>query len=386
MVSNRATCATSGLSLPPGPDRKGYPMTAHNQASAWEELMRRAFALAARGPRVNENPQVGCVLVSPEGDVVAEGFHAGAGSAHAEVTALEALRQSGRPTEGLTAVVSLEPCRHTGRTGPCVEALRNAGVSRVVYSVADPGGDSGAGGAYLAEHGIEVVGGVLADEGEELIRHWFHSTRFQRPFVTIKWAQSLDGRIAASDGSSQWITSPASRERVHLDRSVHGAILVGTGTALADNPLLTARGPDGELYAAQPHAVVMGKRSLPISARLHSHPGGFSQFFTHDPVEVLSALYSRGIRSVYVEGGGTVIAAFVRAGLVDEYHITQGPLILGGPHVAVTDIGVTTLEEARRLDIFSVERNDTDIRIVARPQSTAPGHRGEKQVQPCLPD
>lgn len=378
MVSDRATCAAPGLFLPPGPDHKGYPMTAQLQASAWEELMRRAFALAAQGPRVNENPQVGCVLVSPEGEVVAEGFHAGAGSPHAEVMALQALRQAGRSPEGLTAVVSLEPCRHTGRTGPCVEALRDAGVSRVVYSVADPGGDSGAGGAYLAEHGVEVVGGVLADEGEELIRHWFDSTRLHRPFVTIKWAQSLDGRIAASDGSSQWITSDATRERVHLDRSVHGAILVGTETALTDNPLLTARGPDGELYATQPHAVVMGKRPLPISAPLHSHPGGFSQFFTHDPAEVLSALYSRGIRSVYVEGGGTVIAAFIAAGLVDEYHITQGPLLLGGPHLAVTEIGVSTLTEARRLDIISVERTDTDIRIVARPPSTAPGEPGEE--------
>jgi diaminohydroxyphosphoribosylaminopyrimidine deaminase / 5-amino-6-(5-phosphoribosylamino)uracil reductase len=340
--------------------------------------MRRAFALAALGPRVNENPQVGCVLVSSSGEVAAEGFHAGAGSPHAEVKALEALRQAGRSAEGLTAVVSLEPCRHIGRTGPCVEALRDAGVSRVVYSVADPGGDSGAGGAFLAKQGVEVVGGVLAEEGTELIRHWYDSTRLHRPFVTIKWAQSLDGRIAAADGSSQWITSPATREQVHIDRASHGAILVGTQTALTDDPLLTARQPVGGLYGSQPHAVVMGMRALPVSARLHSHPGGFSQFFTHDPAEVLSTLYSRGIRSVYVEGGGTVIAAFVRAGLVDEYHITQGALLLGGPHLAVTEIGVASLKEARRLDIVSVDTTDTDIRIVARPQSTAPGDRGEK--------
>ena len=356
------------FSCHPGPRNTEDPVTiATHETVIWHDQMRRAFALAKKGPLVNENPRVGCVLVTDDGAVVAEGFHRGAGHDHAEVDALTKLKAKGIPSEGLTAVVSLEPCRHEGKTPPCAKGLVEARISRVVYSVSDPGGESAQGAKYLKDNGVEVIGGVLVDEGLDVIRHWHTATALGRPFVTVKWAQSLDGRIAASDGTSQWITSAESRSLVHQDRSHHGAIVVGTETALVDDPSLTARTDDGDLYPTQAHAVVIGLRDIPATAKLHQHPGGFSHFRTHDLGEVLAELYRQGIRSCYVEGGATVIAAFVRAGLVDEYHITMGPMLIGGDKVAITDIGVSSLNDAHHLDIVDFFVTGGDIRIVARP-------------------
>lgn len=340
---------------------------AGTDTTIWHDQMRAAFALAKKGPLVNENPRVGCVLTTDDGVIVAEGFHRGAGSDHAEVDALTRLRAKGMSPEGLTAVVSLEPCRHEGRTPPCAKTLADAGIARVVYSVSDPGGDSAQGAQFLRDRGVEVMGGVLTGEGLDVIRHWYTATSQGRPFVTVKWAQSLDGRIAAHDGTSQWISSAESRALVHQDRANHGAIIVGTETALVDNPSLTARDDNGDLYPTQPHAVVIGLRPLPDTALLHQHPAGVSHFPTHDVGQVLAELFSRGIRSCYVEGGATLIAAFIREGLVDEYHITMGPMLLGGDKVAVTDIGVTTLSDARDLHISDLFVTGGDIRVVARP-------------------
>lgn len=352
-------------------------MTATSSPVIWHDQMRQAFALAKKGPKVNENPQVGCVLVTDDGVIVAEGFHRGAGSDHAEAAALTALRARGIPSVGLTAVVSLEPCRHVGRTPACAQTLIDAGITRVVYSVTDPGGESRGGARLLEDSGVEVTGGVLADEGLELLRHWHTATHLSRPFVTVKWAQSLDGRIAAADGTSQWITSAQTRQRVHQDRSEHGAIIVGTETALVDDPALTARIDRDTLYPSQPHAVVIGHRDIPDSAQIRHHPAGFSHFRTHDLRQVMTTLFERGIRSCYVEGGATLIAAFVREKLVDEFHITTGPLLLGGHKVALPDIGVSTLGEAIPLDIVDFYVTGGDIRVVARPPAQIPTNAQE---------
>ena len=328
--------------------------------------MRRALDIATKGPAVGENPRVGCVLLSSEGEVLAEGFHRGAGNPHAEVEALTALAAKGVPSEGTTAVVTLEPCNHVGKTGPCAQALIDGGVSRVVFGASDPGQASAGGSTTLRDAAVDVIGGVLAEDAEELNRHWMVATKLGRPFVTAKWAQSLDGRHAAADGTSQWITGPLSRERVHRQRSEHGAIMVGTTTALVDNPSLTAR--DGEsLYDAQPLAVVMGERDIPSDAAVRNHPGGFTQITTRDPKEALNTLFDRGIRSVYVEGGATLTSAFIKEGLVDSLHITMGPLLIGGDNTAITDIGVSTLADAPRLTIDSVEQLDQDIWVSATP-------------------
>lgn len=336
------------------------------QPAHHEAAMRRALALAGNGPATGVNPQVGCVLLDADGRIVAEGWHRGAGTAHAEVDALGQVADAG----GLTAVVTLEPCNHTGRTGPCSEALIAAGVSRVVYAIADPGRESAGGAERLRAAGVEVIAGVLADEAENLLRPWLTSVRLGRPYVTVKWAASLDGRAAAADGTSQWITGTASRQRVHEQRAASDAILVGTGTVLADDPSLTARGDAGELLEHQPIPVVVGERPVPAGARLRQHPAGLLETGSRDLVAVLSGLFGRGIRRVFVEGGPTLASAIIATGLADEYLIYLAPKLIGGPRLALGDIGVGTIDDARELRITAVETLGADILITARPVST----------------
>ena len=330
----------------------------------YETAMRHALVLAANGPALGVNPQVGCVLLDADGTIVAEGWHRGSGTAHAEVDALSKLSDA----TGLTAVVTLEPCNHTGRTGPCSVALIAAGVSKVVYAISDPGPASSGGAQTLRDAGVEVESGILEDEAEEFLHVWLTSTRRQRPYVTLKWASTLDGRAAAADGSSQWITGTASRQRVHEQRAASDAILVGTGTVLADDPTLTARGDAGELMPQQPLPVVIGERHIPGDAKLWDHPRGVLESGTRNLDEVLTWLYEQGIRRAYVEGGPTLASAFVREGLVDEYLVYLAPKLLGGDKLALGDLGVPSIAEARELRILSVESLGDDILITARPK------------------
>lgn len=334
----------------------------------YEAAMKRALELATKGPLTGPNPQVGCVLLDSSHAIVAEGWHKGAGTPHAEIMALENLTKSGRSPEGLTAVVTLEPCTHTGKTGPCATAAVDAGIARVVYSVSDPGAISGGGAQILRSAGVEVIEGFEGSAGAALIERWLHSVSTSRPWVTLKWAMSLDGRVAAADGTSQWITGEDTRAKVHRDRSEHDAIIVGINTVLVDNPRLTARTPGGDLFDHQPTAIVVGRRDVPPDALIREHPGGFEHVTNHDLTKLLSALSEREIRSVYVEGGATLASAFLAAHLVDELHITMGPLLLGGPQLAVTDLGITTMAEAHHLTLTDVQRLGDDIVVTARPQ------------------
>ncbi|MCU1411531.1 MAG: ribD [Rhodoglobus sp.] len=336
-----------------------------------ETAMRHALVLAANGPALGVNPQVGCVLLDADGTIVAEGWHRGAGTPHAEVDALSKVADA----TGLTAVVTLEPCNHTGRTGPCSLALIAAGITTVVYAVSDPGVSSAGGAQTLRDAGVEVEGGVLADEAEEFLRVWLTSARLRRPFVTVKWASTLDGRAAAADGSSQWITGTAARQRVHEQRAASDAILVGTGTVLADDPTLTARGDAGELLEQQPLPVVLGTRPIPGDAKLWDHPRGVLETGSRNLDEVLAWLFEQGIRRAYVEGGPTLASAFIAAGLVDEYLVYLAPKLLGGDRLAVGDLGITSIGEARELHITAVESLGDDILITARPASTPLDHR-----------
>ena len=336
--------------------------SASPQGALYEGAMRHALSLAAHGPVFGGNPQVGCVLVDSAGATVAEGWHRGAGTAHAEVDALSRVADA----TGLTAIVTLEPCNHTGRTGPCSTALIDAGVARVVYAVSDPGENSAGGGDTLRAAGIDVVAGVLAHEVAAFIEPWLVATRRATPWVSLKWASSLDGRAAAADGTSQWITGTAARQRVHEQRASSDAILVGTGTVIADDPSLTARGDGGELLAHQPVPVVVGTRPVPQAAKLRSHPAGLIETHSRDLEQVLAGLYGRGIRRVFVEGGPQIASAFIAAGLVDEYLVYLAPTLLGGPATAVGDIGVATIGDQRRLRIESTERLGDDLLVVAR--------------------
>ncbi len=324
--------------------------------------MRHALALAERGPATGVNPQVGCVLLDATGTIVAEGWHRGAGTPHAEVDALSRVPDA----RGLTAVVTLEPCNHYGRTGPCTEALIAAGVRRVVYAVEDPGRLSGGGAARLRAAGVEVTGGVLAEEVGEFLRPWLTAERLGRPFVLLKWAATLDGRVAAADGTSRWITGTAARQRVHEQRARADAILVGTGTVLADDPELTARGDAGELMPVQPMPVVVGERPVPADARVRRHPAGLVETRSRDLAAILRDLYDRGVRRVYVEGGPTLATALVAADLVDDYAVYLAPTLVGGDRLAIGDIGIPTLADARRLRLDAVERLGDDVLLLAR--------------------
>ncbi|KQY25130.1 bifunctional diaminohydroxyphosphoribosylaminopyrimidine deaminase/5-amino-6-(5-phosphoribosylamino)uracil reductase [Cellulomonas sp. Root485] len=329
------------------------------------EAMRRALEIARRGPANGPNPRVGCVLLGPDGEVLGEGWHRGAGTPHAEVAALTDAADRDASTRGATAVVTLEPCNHTGRTGPCSEALLAAGVGRVVVSVADPNPVAAGGAERLRAAGVDVETGLLADEGRALLGAWLPSVERGRPFVTLKIATSLDGRIAAADGSSRWITSEVSRHHAHDLRAEVDAIVVGTGTALVDDPSLTARNAAGELHGQQPLRVVVGHRDLPPDARLRGPGGELVHVRTHDPAQVLSQLAEREVRHVLVEGGPTLAAAFLSAGLVDEVHAYVAPVLLGSGRPAMADLGVTTIGDAVRLTTRSVIPLGPDVLVVA---------------------
>ncbi len=335
-----------------------------SQPEHFEASMRRALELAAQGPSVGPNPQVGAVLVDDAGAIVAEGWHRGAGTPHAEVDALSKVSDA----SGLTAVVTLEPCNHTGRTGPCSEALLAAGIARVVYAVPDPGQRSGGGAQRLRDGGVEVIEGVLSAEVEESQRVWLTAVRRRRPYVTVKWAASLDGRAAAADGSSQWITGTTARLRVHEQRAANDAILVGTGTALADDPLLTVRGEAGELQPRQPVPVVVGRRPVPDGAALRRHPSGLIETGSRDLEAVLADLFQREFRRVYVEGGPQLASAFIAAGLADEVVVYLAPKLLGGPRMALGDLGIEGIGDAIPLTFVSIETLGDDLMIVARPK------------------
>lgn len=336
-----------------------------NTIPSYEVAMRRAIELAANGPSKGINPQVGCVILNSAGEVIAEGWHRGSGTAHAEIDALSKLTPE--QARGATFVVTLEPCNHTGKTGPCAQALVESQVGRVVYAATDPGNASSGGATRLREAGIEVIGGVLEDEVETFIAEWMLAARLQRPHVTVKWASSLDGRAAAHDGTSQWITGPEARERVHAQRSAADAIVVGTGTLLADNPSLTARHSNGELLDEQPIPVVIGRRPVPASARIYEHPLEPLVIGHNDLHAALNEMFERGIRTVYVEGGPTLASALIAAGLADRLYIYFAPSLLGGDKLALGDLGIGTLTERIDLTITSVETLGDDLLITAVP-------------------
>ncbi|MDT3398472.1 bifunctional diaminohydroxyphosphoribosylaminopyrimidine deaminase/5-amino-6-(5-phosphoribosylamino)uracil reductase RibD [Streptomyces sp. B1866] len=361
--------------------------------AAEAQAMRRAVALAARGlGHTSPNPVVGCVVLDAAGETAGEGWHQRAGGPHAEV---HALRAAGPRARGGTAVVTLEPCAHTGRTGPCAQALLDAGVARVVYAVADPTPAAAGGAAVLAAAGVEVAGGLLADEAAAGNAAWLTSVRRRRPFVLWKYAATLDGRSAAADGTSRWITSPAARADVHRLRAEADAVVVGSGTARADDPHLAVRDVPG---AAQPLRVVVdtaatavkpGARVLDGAAptlvavardagaaghlagraavlRLPRAAGGRGL----DLAALLAALYERGVRSVLLEGGPTLAGAFLAAGLVDRVVGYLAPVLLGDGPAALGPAGVATLAQGLRLRVTDTARLGPDLRLTAVPTAT----------------
>ena len=320
------------------------------------------------------NPRVGCVLVGPEGEVLAEGHHRGSGTAHAEA---DALARAGSPLPaGATAVVTLEPCAHTGRTPPCADALIAAGVSRVVIAHRDPNPAATGGINRLQTAGVDVdldVPDDLADAAAALNRGWEHGLRHDRPLVTAKMAATLDGRIAAADGSSRWITGPPARARVHKMRATCDVVLVGAGTARADHPQLTARLPTGQLHPRQPLRVVMGTGNIP-ALPTPAGAGEAVHLRTRDPQLALARLFAQGRRHVLLEGGPTLLSAFLTAGLVDELIVHLAPTLLGAGPAAVAPLGIETIADALHLDLAGVSPltspdGRTDLELTLHPHT-----------------
>ncbi len=303
------------------------------------------------------NPPVGAVILAADGTVVGVGGTEPVGGAHAEVVAL---RAAGERAAGGTAVVTLEPCNHQGRTGPCVDALLHAGVAGVVYAVADPNPVAAGGAHRLRDAGVTVTGGVCAEQvAAGTLREWLHKLKTGLPHVTWKFATSIDGRSAAADGSSQWITSEAARADLHRRRAAADTIMVGTGTVFVDNPTLTARLPDGTPAPQQPLRVVVGEREVPPEYHVRNGDSPTLLLRTRDPHEVLRALADR--TDVLLEGGPTVAGAFLRAGVVHRILAYVAPILLGGPVTAVDDVGVASIVGALRWRYDGVEQLGPDL-------------------------
>jgi diaminohydroxyphosphoribosylaminopyrimidine deaminase/5-amino-6-(5-phosphoribosylamino)uracil reductase len=344
--------------------------------------MRRALDLAASADApLWPNPRVGCVLLDAEGRTIAEGHHRGAGTPHAEV---EALARAGAAARGATAVVTLEPCSHHGRTGPCSQALIAAGVRRVVYAQADPNPLAAGGAHQLRQAGIEVEAGLLEDQARALNSVWTWATERQRPFVTWKFATTLDGRSAAADGTSRWVSSVAARRDTHRLRALSDTMLVGANTVAVDDPELTVRDESDRPVGRQPLRAVMGLRDLPATKRIFNDQAETLHLRTRDPHQALAELWSRERRHVFLEGGPTLAAAFVRAGLVDEVVAYVAPMLLGAGRNAVGDLGLATIEDALRPTVTDVtvlegiDGEQPNVRLTLRPSVGRAGAAGER--------
>ena len=328
-----------------------------------EAMMRRAIAAAARvRTTTSPNPWVGCVVRTPAG-AVHDGSTAPPGGPHAEVAALAA---AGTGARGGTVWTTLEPCSHHGRTGPCADALLAAGVARVVVGIVDPDERvAGRGVARLREGGVHVDVGVAADEVAAQLAPYVVHRRTGRPLVVLKLAASLDGRTAAPDGTSQWITGLEARTDAHRLRAESDAVLVGAGTVRADDPSLTVRHVEG----ADPLRVVLGR--APEGARVHP-----ALELDGDLGEVLDVLGGKGVLQLLVEGGAGVAGALHRARLVDRYVVYLAPKLFGGDDGAglFAGPGAPTMAEVWSGSIDSVTRLGPDLRIDVRavPAGAAP--------------
>ena len=367
-----------------------------------EEYMQMALDLAekARGC-TSPNPMVGCVIVNPEGKIVGKGYHHKAGQPHAEIMAM---RDAGDQVEGCTAYVTLEPCSHYGRTGPCCEALIKAGIKKVVAAADDPNPKvSGRGFARLQEAGVEVVRGVLADKANRQNEVFMHWMKTGRPFVALKYAMTLDGKVATREGLSRWVTGEAARRRVHEDRHRHAGVMVGVGTALADDPLLTCR-LDGREVSQPARVVVDAAARLPLESQLVRTASEAPVIVAVaegallarrnalaergcavvavparegrvDPRILMELLWQRfSLDSLIVEGGPTLLGSLFDEGLVDRVQAYIAPKIFGGLEALgpVAGRGAGDPADAPVLSEVSLQMMGGDVLLEGRLQPCSP--------------
>lgn len=357
-------------------------------------LMSRALELAAKGVGlVSPGPLVGCVIACPDGQVVGEGFYVYEKLKHAETYALE---QAGARAKGATAYVSLEPHAHHGRTPPCTDALIKAGISRVVVPIEDPNPKvSGKGFEHLRSAGVEVSIGLLSRDSEQLNERYFHFMRTGRPFVHLKLAASLDGKIATRTGDSRWITGPESRARVHELRHEYDAILIGAGTAMADDPLLTDRSGkrrrrplvrvvlDEKLQVSTDSKLVASAKEAPVlivagdfapESQINDLESGGVEVVRdsangRDLLAILEELGRRSLQSVLVEGGASVAGKFLDARLVNKISFFIAPIIIGGRDApnAIGGQGAETLADTLKLENVEITPRGRDVEVTGYP-------------------
>lgn len=323
----------------------------------------RALELGAAGlGGTSPNPSVGCVVLDADGRPVGEGATQPPGGQHAEVVAL---RTAGGNARGGTAVVTLEPCAHTGRTPPCTRALLAAGIARLVVGELDPDPVARGGAQVLRAAGVDVE---PAPGGAPYLLPWLTSARLRRPFVTWKYAATLDGRVAAPDGTSRWVTGAEARADVHALRSRVDAVVAGSGTVLADDPQLTVRDAAGMPASRQPLRVVVDRRArTPTGARVRDASAPTLLSAAATPADLLAELHNRGVRHVLLEGGPTLAAAFIDGDLVDEVVGYLAPALLGAGPTALAGTAVRSISAAHRLEFVDVARVGADVRLTARP-------------------
>ena len=305
----------------------------------------------------DRNPRVGAVIVAPSGEIVGEGFHQGSGTAHAEIVALG---QAGEKAKGATLFCTLEPCNAQGKTGPCVQAIIAAGIANVVIAQHDPNAKMAGGKLTLQAAGIKVESGILESSARDLNLSWTFAQENNRPWVVWKTATTLDGFVAATDGSSKWITGEPARAQVQEIRKSVGAIVTGTGTVLADNPLLTVRElPESE----QPLRVVVGDRELGKDLQIFQGSKPAIRI-PGDIKDVISSLWQdHGIHRVLFEAGPHLSQSVWQGDLVDEVYWFQAPKILGTGRLAIGDIGISELANAREFSQYQVDRVGLDLLI-----------------------
>ena len=325
-----------------------------NQVLSAEAAMARAIECARLGlGKTFPNPIVGAVLTSATGEFISEGFHSG--TEHAEVIAIAAAKEI---PAGSIIYVTLEPCNHQGKTPPCTQALIDAGITKVVYSVTDPNPIAAGGAEKLRNSGIEVVAGLLESEAAFVNRAWLTKIAKHRPRITWKIASTMDGKVAAADGSSKWITSELARADVALLRSQTDAIVTSTATVKADNPLLTSKGA-----GKNPMRIVMGGSEIASGSQILNADSETVAIKSRDLQELITLAKARGFNQLLIESGPTFGTALMKAGLIDEVVLYQAPTFFGSGTPSISDLGVASISQRLDFEIADVEVIGADLKI-----------------------
>jgi diaminohydroxyphosphoribosylaminopyrimidine deaminase/5-amino-6-(5-phosphoribosylamino)uracil reductase len=313
------------------------------------------YTLSLQGLGVSTpNPNVSAAIYGADGSLISDGFHNRKVSVdHAEVVAL---KKAGSAARGATMVISLEPCAHTGTTPPCVQAIIDAGIAKVIYAVADPNPIAAGGAQILADAGI-VVEHRESEQLNFVQRAWLHKERTSRPLMIWKVATTLDSKVAASDGTSQWITGPESREDVQELRAQSDAILIGTNTALVDNPHLIPRG-----HEARPVRVICGEQEVPATNKVFDNEARTIVVKSKSIPELIKVLSDEGFNQVLVEAGPTLGSALMASGNIDELIVYQAPKMLGAGKEFVSHLGISTLNDHLKLELLGVQPFGSDIK------------------------